>query len=48
VNDMFQIDLPPLTLLESPTIAELARCVEAVYLLAQNLPASGPAPLERC
>jgi hypothetical protein len=34
VNDVFQVDLPALTLLESPTIAELAKCVEAVYLLA--------------
>jgi hypothetical protein len=38
VNEMFQVDLPALTLLESPTVAGLARCVEAVYLLAQGLP----------
>jgi acyl transferase domain-containing protein len=44
VNDMFQVDLPALTLLESPTIARLARCVEAVYLLAQNLPPPVPSP----
>lgn len=44
VNEMFQVDLPTLTLLESPTIAGLAGSVEAVYLLAQGLPAPAPVP----
>jgi phthiocerol/phenolphthiocerol synthesis type-I polyketide synthase E len=36
VNEIFRVDLPALTLLESPTIAGLARCIEAVYLLTQG------------
>jgi phthiocerol/phenolphthiocerol synthesis type-I polyketide synthase E len=36
LNELFQVDLPALTLLESPTIAGLARCVEDVYLLEQG------------
>jgi phthiocerol/phenolphthiocerol synthesis type-I polyketide synthase E len=42
VNEMFQADLAVLTLLESPTVAELARCVEAVYELAEGLPPPAP------
>lgn len=36
VNEMFGVDLPALTFLESPTVAGLAGCIEAVYLLAQG------------
>jgi acyl carrier protein len=31
LNRIFQIDLPLLSLVESPTISELAQCIEAVY-----------------
>ncbi|GAA5179001.1 hypothetical protein GCM10023322_07620 [Rugosimonospora acidiphila] len=40
LNELFQVDLPALTLLESPTVAGLARRVEAVYRLA-NPPTAG-------
>ena len=33
LNAIFQIDLPVLSLVESPTIAELARCIEDVFRL---------------
>lgn len=34
VNEVFDVDLPVLTLLESPTVAGLAQCVERVYELS--------------
>ena len=33
LNATFQIDLPVLSLVESPTVAELARCIEDVFHL---------------
>jgi acyl transferase domain-containing protein len=43
VNEIFQVDLPTLALLESPTVAGVAGCVEAVYDLADGLPLPSPA-----
>jgi hypothetical protein len=41
VNAMFDVDLPVLSLLESPTVAGLAGCVEAVYRLANRAAGTG-------
>jgi len=41
VNELFDVDLPALTLLESPTVAGLADCVEAVHRLTDRSAGTG-------
>jgi hypothetical protein len=36
VNRIFELDLSPLTLVESPTVAALAACVEDVFLMERS------------
>src|SRR5262249_33298940 len=36
INQSFQVELPTLSMYESPTVAELAECIEAVYKMEQG------------
>jgi acyl transferase domain-containing protein len=43
LNRMFKVDLPPLTIFESPTVADLAECIETIFQI--NRTRSAPADL---
>jgi acyl carrier protein len=42
VNQAYRIDLSLLTMFESPTVAELARCIEAIRNSAVTMERSTP------